>query len=398
MNALRERSTCMALIVAGLAPVAIGADRMVPSEYGTIQAAIDAAKAGDTIVVADGVYVGEGNRDISFGGKAIAVRSANGPEHCIIDCQGTPEVPFRGFAFESGEGRDSILEGFTISNGATLPGAILDKFNGAGILCTEGSSPTIRDCRITGSWAGCWGGAICCSFESSPLIERCMIFDNYSNDDGGGIFAWAGSSPTIVSTSITNNVSRVTGGGLTTFGGQVTVMNSTIVGNEAVVGAGVYANNTTTLVNSIVWGNEGDVDVQGNPNITHSLVAGGYAGAGNIDTVPNFVDLETGNVRLAANSPLVDAGDPNYEPADGEVDADGNARVAGPRIDMGAFEFQGAPCRADFDGDASIDFDDLINLLSHWGACAGCPQDLDQDDLVDFSDLLMVLSQWGPCP
>ena len=121
----------------------------------------------------------------------------------------------RGFSFENGETRDAVLEGLTIRNGATLPGAIADTFNGAGVLVTQQSSPTLRNLVITGSWAGCWGGAICCSFESHPLIDSCKLVDNYTNDDGGGVFAWAGSSPTIMNTVITNNVSRVTGGGIT---------------------------------------------------------------------------------------------------------------------------------------------------------------------------------------
>jgi len=59
-----------------------------PADFNNIQAAIDDSNDGDTIIVADGTYTGGGNREISFRGKAITVRSENGPENCIIDCQG----------------------------------------------------------------------------------------------------------------------------------------------------------------------------------------------------------------------------------------------------------------------------------------------------------------------
>jgi len=60
-----------------------------PADFNNIQAAISDANDGDTVLVKDGRYTGTGNRDIDFRGKAITVRSENGPENCIIDCNGT---------------------------------------------------------------------------------------------------------------------------------------------------------------------------------------------------------------------------------------------------------------------------------------------------------------------
>ena len=55
-------------------------------------------------------------------------------------------------------------------------------------------------------------------------------------------------------------------------------------------------------------------------------------------------------------------------------------------------------CDGDVDGDADVDFDDLLAILSAYGgACDDCPEDLDDDDDVDFDDLLIVLSNYGPC-
>jgi len=55
------------------------------------------------------------------------------------------------------------------------------------------------------------------------------------------------------------------------------------------------------------------------------------------------------------------------------------------------------PCPGDADGDDVIDIEDLLVLLSQWGACSGCEGDFDDDGIVDIEDLLIMLSAWGPC-
>jgi subtilisin family serine protease len=76
---------------------------LVPSVFPNIQAAVDDAYDDDIVWVADGIYTGEGNRDIDFFGKAITVRSENGPDNCIIDCNGTESEPHRGFILHNSE-------------------------------------------------------------------------------------------------------------------------------------------------------------------------------------------------------------------------------------------------------------------------------------------------------
>lgn len=112
----------------------------VPGEFPTIQAAIDAAVAGDEVVIADGVYMGPGNRNISFQGKPITVRSANGAMNCTIDAEGVA----RGFVFDQGETPDAKLLGLTITNGFAA--------SGGAIMMTE-SFPTIESCRFVANTA-----------------------------------------------------------------------------------------------------------------------------------------------------------------------------------------------------------------------------------------------------
>jgi hypothetical protein len=116
-------------------------------DYVLIQEGIDAAQDGDEVVVCDGTYTGLGNKNLDFHGKAITVRSANGPQACIIDCQGDG----RGFHFHSGETETSLVTGITIEGGSAnsdSPGCCC----GGGILCDD-SSPTITNCTITGNTA-----------------------------------------------------------------------------------------------------------------------------------------------------------------------------------------------------------------------------------------------------
>ena len=154
----------------------------VPADQPTIQAGIDVAENGDTVVVADGIYRGEGNVNIDFKGKQITVKSLNGAKATIIDCGRKAET--RGFTFQNEETHDSVLEGFTIKNG-------VHKIGG-GISCNM-SSPTIRDCIITHNRAtsvsNSDGGGGIYSLYSAPLISGCTITHNIAvSRDGGGIY------------------------------------------------------------------------------------------------------------------------------------------------------------------------------------------------------------------
>ncbi len=66
--------------------------------FDAIEEGIDAATAGDTVLVLDGTYTGAGNKNLEFAGKAISVRSENGARSSIIDCQDSG----RGFFFGHG--------------------------------------------------------------------------------------------------------------------------------------------------------------------------------------------------------------------------------------------------------------------------------------------------------
>jgi parallel beta-helix repeat protein len=136
--------------------------------FDAIQEGVDAAETVATVVVRDGTYMGTGNSEINLWGRAITVQSQNGPENCIIDCQGFANA----FIFNSFEDNNSVVDGFTITNGCACGSVI----SGGGISCVD-SSPTIANCIITNNTALYNGGGIYCH-SSSPTIINCTISNN----------------------------------------------------------------------------------------------------------------------------------------------------------------------------------------------------------------------------
>jgi hypothetical protein len=246
-----------------------------PADFNTIQAAINDSNDGDTIIVSDGTYTGDGNRDIDFLGKAVTLRSENGPHNCIIDCQGSISNPHRGFTFHSGEGPNSVLAGVTITNGY--------HYYGGGIYCVE-SSPRITNCVISDNVApassgfpgGFYtpGGGIYCR-DSSTTISNCIISGNQATATGGGVYC-RGGSLIINNCTISDNFSHPysAGGGIYCNEGVMTVRNSILRGNTAGKGpqmclsGNIYVNQCSTIRISYS-------DVQGGQEQIYILHEGG---------------------------------------------------------------------------------------------------------------------------
>ncbi|UCE60006.1 MAG: hypothetical protein JSU63_21505, partial [Phycisphaerales bacterium] len=299
-------------------------------DYTAIQEGIDAAIIGDEVVVCDGVYTGIYNKNLDFGGKAITVRSENGPDNCIIDCEGDG----RGFYFHTGETNTSVVDGFTITNGYAG--------SGGGIYCD--SDPIIINCTITGNLAN-FGGGIRCAHTNGATIVNCVITGNWAYNDGGAIYSY-NSSPTITNSLISDNWAEYYGGAIhCEEQSGASISNCTISGNSANYGGGIFSHSSTaTLSNSILWGNQPqEVYIHSGNAVaaTYSDIQGDWPGDGNIDLDPLFVDpdgpdddpytWEDNDYRLSPFSPCIDAADNTAVPPDNaDLDDDGNTSEATP--------------------------------------------------------------------
>lgn len=328
--------------------------------FDAIQEAIDVAVEGDTVLVRDGTYTGQGNRDVDFLGKAITVQSENGPDQCIVDCQATENDKHRGFHFDSNEGTDSILCGLTIRNGW--------HDNGGGILCIE-SSPLIRECIITDNQTSKWisagarspsdGGGIWLG-SSDAVLRNCVIRNNYAGPfcpdwggfsvppcetgRGGGLFSDSGSNPLLVNCLIYDNQTsdgyatwhESTGSWVCSDGGDgagvycfSAILENCTIGNNITgqarkdvpiscsdgVGGGICGTEETQVINSIIFGNSqpqiigaahpypdifggifGDDHEIEVVPVRYSLAE--YEGEGNFYTDPDFADPDNGDYHL----------------------------------------------------------------------------------------------------
>ncbi|MCC6907957.1 MAG: right-handed parallel beta-helix repeat-containing protein [Phycisphaerales bacterium] len=214
----------------GLSPVCEAPD----GPKSTIQAGINAASDLDTVRVADGVYAGEGNKNLTFFQNEVILQSVGGAENCIIDCEGDG----RAINLDSGEPQFITIQGFTVRNGMA-PG-------GGGIFIAGVDARVIEcvidNCTSAGSSLG--GGGILVNSDSNFVtIARTSFRSNLAYLDIG---AGQGGGMTIAGTAIVD-IQKCTfsdngatglegrGGALATNGRpEVSVTDCSFTGSSAV--------------------------------------------------------------------------------------------------------------------------------------------------------------------
>jgi predicted outer membrane repeat protein len=305
----------------------------------------------------------EGNSATWWGGAVCCENSSPKMSNCLILGNVASDV---GGGIYLATGSDAKITDCIICGNSAA-------YYGGGIYC-EYSTPTITNCKIgvdgagapTPDTAGDLGGGICL-YSSSPCVTNCVIINNSAENAGGGIECWNNSSPPITNCLIANNCTTATGdgdgagGGIDCYGNSnPTITNCTITDNTATNnGGGIYSTvSAPVLNNTILWGNTATSlghqiytwntasavtlnysDYANNTIDPNNIKGSGTVTASNcIVSDPVFMDAVSYDYHLQATSPCIDGGNNSLVPAGATTDLDGNPRIAGAAVDMGAYE------------------------------------------------------------
>jgi hypothetical protein len=195
----------------------------------TIQAGIDSAGVGDTVLVAPGRYTWSNQGTGTDYGMILfyrnvtgfMLRSEAGPELTILDAERQGRVIYI-MAYN-----DIVIDGFTVRGGeAPIP------YDLGGGLTGHLSAPLIRNCIFTANRAqqggGVWYGGV-----SAPTFEHCTFTDNEAELGAGVCLVNSSTKATFVDCIINYNTASNRGGGMLVYHYGVDLERCTIYNNTA---------------------------------------------------------------------------------------------------------------------------------------------------------------------
>ncbi len=195
-------------------------------------------------------------------------------------------------------------------------------------------------CTITRNQASLGGG----TYQSTNI--DCLIISNIAElGNGGGAYQGYVYSCVLAGNQATLNRSSAYGFGGGTY--DTLMYNCTVISNFAAAqGGGAYGG---TIYNSILYYNNAPSNANSATSVLTSCCTTPVVGyfAGSFTNPPVFVNLAAGDFHEQTNSPTINAGGNFYLIGYGNVsnlapDLDGNPRIVGGTVDMGAYEYQGS--------------------------------------------------------
>ncbi len=263
---------------------------------------------------------------------------------------------------------------------------------GGGGVYIEGGTPAVTHSRFLGNIATGtnegWGGGILSIYATEPLISDCVFSGNRA-DVGAGFHNTIFSFPHIRSCTFSNN---------------------TATGRNGQFGGGLFNNQDSDVyVEDCIFWNDIPNELDGLPfSLTWSNVQGGASGAGNMSADPLFLsplgsDALAGtpddDLHIAATSPCVNAGDPSFAFNTGATDMDGQPRIAGCRVDIGADERELPPqTPGDFNHDGLVTTADLapfMEALLNSDSTGICQADMNHDGILNGADIQPFATAMG---
>jgi len=339
--------------------------------FPSIQAAIDAAVTTGVsetnpaeVWVAEGKYSGSGDSIVVMAGHVHLYGGFAGTEteRTQRDWQSHPAVIHgEGVRRCVGGASNATLDGFVLKRGYSGTGGGMYNSAASPVVenCTfienragEGgamynnpaSSPSITNCTFSKNVAFQGGGIY--NDASMPVFANCAFVQNSGHINGGGLLNKNAASSTLTNCIFAQNSAERSGGGIYNDHSSLSIMNGAFTGNAAEdAGGGIYSggNSSLTVTNTILWGDLNDEIANVLPSsleVTFSCVQGGYAGEGNTDLDPLFMDGTDGgngyDLRLHILSPCINAGNDAEAPA---MDFLGITRPQYAHVDMGAYEY-----------------------------------------------------------
>jgi hypothetical protein len=241
------------------------------------------------------------------------------------------------YAYNGGGANDCLLNDCTVSGNSSSGGG---GFSGGGGL----NNCVATRCTITGNSAAAFGGG-----ASASTLTFSSIRNNFSGNYGGGAI-----NSTLANCVVSGNSAAIDGGGA-----ESCILNNCLMaGNTALNGNGGGADssaltNCTITGNSTMWGSVGGASSCALANcivyynnaanytggtLNYCCTAPDPGGTGNITNEPVFVNRTGGDFHLLPDSPCINSGNNAFVAFTN--DFDGNPRIKGDIVDIGACEYQ----------------------------------------------------------